>query len=135
MAEKNLSERVAELARRAAAVKEDASALVDEIAVAIHDRLVVLFEKRPEHEKAQVPDFEHWLGNQFVHDNYYVFTVTEHDEELKKLVDQLGTVDHQSGRRLAAEVINQRFQASGYRTGLANNLLDVTKLEPSPVSM
>lgn len=117
-----ISTEVKQLSEKEDKLKDKKRALVKDIADAITDRLLRLYEvlKQP-------ATFEDWLGSCFEYDTYSAFSIFKRDSVLKQLVDDIVEIDYQLKEDVAI-LVNASLKDLGYTRGVHRHLNDVVRI-------
>jgi hypothetical protein len=123
--EPSLEERVRNFAQNLCYIEKKAQDFAREIADAVVERLLELFEQR----ENQDIHFEQWLGTQFEYDHFFTFNIFRSDPELKSLVESIdATQGGANGRWKVVKTINERFKECGYQVGFNEMLIDIDEI-------
>ena len=121
-APEQISAEVKQFSKKKNKLKYKKRALVKDIADAITDRLLRLYEAQK-----QPASFEDWLGSCFEYDTYSAFSIFKRDSVLKQLVDDIVEIDYQLKEDVAI-LVNASLKDLGYNRGVHRHLNDVARI-------
>jgi len=120
MSGETLGSRVTEFEKNKAKLRLEADQLAVELATAISERLLELFEKRDGPRSS----FENWLGSQFIADPYVNWDIFTQDLKLNALVKCVDMT--QDNRSKVASLVNTDLLKVPSWLGVNRSFVDVT---------